>query len=141
LHQHSQHIHELLKSHSLRVTSCREAVLDAFLNGDHAISQPELEKKFNQQFDRVTLYRTLSSFVDAGLLHRVPDAEGSARFALCTGCNSKTHTDEHVHFKCNTCGNTHCIDNLKVPSVTAPSGYIFTQTSYLVQGICPLCNT
>jgi Fur family ferric uptake transcriptional regulator len=105
-----------------------------------AISQPELERDLGKEFDRVTLYRTLSSFVEAGLLHKVPDDEGLARYALCSGCNSNSHSHEHVHFKCTACGNTLCIDSVKVPRIAAPEGYVFEEMSFLVQGLCPACN-
>jgi Fur family ferric uptake transcriptional regulator len=130
----------LIQAHSLRITSCRLAVLRLFLSCGVALSQPELEKELGSDFDRVTLYRTLSSFVDAGLLHKVPGDEGLLRYGLCHGCGAKVHHDEHIHFKCTQCGNTSCISSVKVPGIIAPKGFVFQEMSFLVQGICPACN-
>ena len=130
----------LLRDASLRVTDCRVAVLDAFLTRGYALSHAELEHEL-AQFDRVTLYRTLGTYEEKGLLHRVPDPNGVAKYALCaSGCvQDHHHHDDHVHFQCTRCGRTECLDHVRVPALTLPAGYQVTDVTLLVQGTCKSC--
>jgi len=131
---------QLLKEHNLRNTSCREEVLDFFLEKDAALSHSDLETRLSASFDRVTLYRTLKTFLDAGLIHKVLDDEGGAKYALCKShCTDDHHQDNHVHFKCTNCGTTSCLDHVTIPLVSLPDGYQKTDVYLLVQGICRMC--
>ncbi|MDJ1506521.1 Fur family transcriptional regulator [Xanthocytophaga agilis] len=132
---------KLLKDHKLRNTSCREEVLDFFLEKDAALSHSDLESQLSDSFDRVTLYRTLKTFLDAGLIHKVLDDEGGAKYALCKShCTDHHHLDNHVHFKCMNCGKTSCLDSITIPSVSLPKGYEGTDVYLLVQGVCRICG-
>jgi len=132
----------LLKEHDLRITNSRIDTLGVFVNNHFAMSQPELEKNLGDEYDRVTIYRTLTSFLEKGLIHKVLDDAGAAKYALCTHShNTREHADEHIHFKCVQCGNTHCIENLHLPDFSAPAGYTFFDTQILIHGLCPECNT
>ena len=103
----------------------------------------DLEKMFKESYDRVTMYRTLKSFLDKGLIHKVLDDEGTPKYALCstTQCTTHAHAHEHVHFKCETCGQTSCLDDIKVPSLTLPKGFQLKEMNLLLQGICASCQT
>jgi Fur family ferric uptake transcriptional regulator len=106
----------------------------------YALSQPDIERGLGENFDRVTIYRTLTSFMDKGVIHKVPDDSGLAKYALCRqDCETHVHHDRHIHFKCNGCGNTSCLENFPFPDFKAPAGYVFTDTNVLIQGICPDC--
>ncbi|MEN9385591.1 MAG: hypothetical protein RLZZ185_332, partial [Bacteroidota bacterium] len=52
-----------LSSFGLRPTACRQAVLDIFKQKGYALSQGHIEQGLASQFDRVTIYRTLKSFL------------------------------------------------------------------------------
>lgn len=135
-------IFNLLKSHKLRVTDCRLDTLRLFHSNNFALSQPFLEKDLGKDYDRVTIYRTLSSFMDAGLIHKVPDDTGLSKYALCyhEKTENHMHNDHHLHFKCEVCGNTQCIEGVELPEFSAPKGFVFNETTVLVQGICPECG-
>lgn len=134
---------EALKQYGLRLTDSREAILCLFLEKDFALSQGDLETLLAGRFDRVTLYRTLKTFLEQGLVHKVLDDGGTLKYALCRDACRRTdhvHHHDHVHFKCRNCGQTTCIDNLHIPAVALPSGYTREETSLLVQGLCPGCT-
>ncbi len=134
-------IKNILKEHDLRYTSCREEVLDKFLQQDFALSHADLEANVSEHFDRVTVYRTLRTFLDAGLIHKVLDDEGITKYALCRQhCSLHEHHHEHVHFKCTSCGLTNCLDNVQIPSIILPNGYRATETNLLMQGVCANCS-
>ena len=132
---------EILKENNLRVTSCRRDVLDTFLGRKVALSHADLEDALKENFDRVTIYRTLKTFLESDLIHKVLDDSGIAKYALCNHSSLEPHHDhEHVHFKCEICGNTNCIDEISLPKIILPSGYQPKEMNLLVQGICKNCS-
>ena len=131
----------ILKEHHLRVTPIRTEVLEFFKAGRRALSHADLEERFAAQFDRVTLYRTLNTFLESGLLHKIPDDSGTAKFALCQeSCDTHAHLDDHVHFKCSACGTIECLHDSHIPVVEIPSNYSVASASLLLEGTCPACN-
>ncbi|MEP5613758.1 MAG: Fur family transcriptional regulator [Cyclobacteriaceae bacterium] len=130
---------DILRAHSLRVTDCRVDVLQFFLEKKKALSQSDLEYQF-KQYDRVTLYRTLNSFLDSGIIHKIPNATGVATYGLChETCSPDHHDHNHIHFKCNNCGQIECLDDKVVPKVVAPSGYQIESVNMIVDGVCAKC--
>lgn len=129
-----------LKDRSIRNTASREAVLAEFLSQDQALSQPDLEKALGAKIDRVTIYRTLSLFLDKSILHKVLDDSGSTKYALCPDtCDEEGHEHEHVHFQCEKCGQTSCLDEVHVPRINLPAGYVRKEVNFLITGICKNC--
>jgi len=130
---------KLLRKHNLRITDCRIDVLENFYRNDHALSFKNLEENLNE-YDRVTLYRTLNSFIDKGLLHRIPSEDGFASYGLCKDdCSETSHQHDHVHFKCDICGHIECLPDHHVPKVNIP-GYEIKEQNLIVNGICKLCQ-
>lgn len=130
-----------LKRHNLRVTPIRVDVLEYFRSAGRALSHADLEQHFTKDYDRVTIYRTLNTFLDSGLLHKIPDDSGSAKYALChDDCGTHHHVDDHVHFKCTACGNIECLHDSHIPSVGVPSGYRIQSSNLLLEGVCPRCQ-
>lgn len=131
----------ILKDNKLRVTSCRRDVLATFLSRKVALSHSDLEEALKENFDRVTIYRTLKTFLDSDLIHKVLDDSGSTKYALCTHSRSEPHHEhEHVHFKCEKCGKTNCIEEVSLPKIHLPAGYMSKEMSLLVVGICKECS-
>jgi len=130
----------LLKSFKLRSTPTRQEVLHLFLRKEYALSHGDIEKAIHNSLDRVTVYRTLRTFLDKGLIHKVLDDEGSLKYALCNdACSTSDHHHDHVHFKCEQCGQTSCLD-IEIPVVTLPKGFQPHEINLLIQGICDRCS-
>lgn len=139
----NQSIKSTLKEYRLRQTDCREEVLDIFMSKDYALAHSDVENQMSEKFDRVTLYRTLKTFVDKGLIHKVLNDEGGVKYAICKdSCHNEAHQHhhDHVHFKCNICGLTNCLEDVHIPALSLPEGYKRQETNLLVQGVCPKCN-
>ena len=130
----------ILKGFSLRNTNCREDILAVFLEKDFALSHADIEERMSEGFDRVTVYRTLKTFLDKGIIHKVLDDEGTTKYARCKDCRQLEHRHEHVHFKCVRCGLTNCLENTQIPVLQLPEGYQRLEINLLVQGICQLCS-
>jgi Fur family transcriptional regulator, ferric uptake regulator len=132
---------QLLKDHHLRSTSSRAAILSLFLQNERALSYSDIEKKIAASYDRVTVYRTLKTFLDSGMIHKVLDDGGSLKYALCDmSCSTNEHHHEHVHFKCTSCGQTNCLDQVAIPSIQLPNGYSASELNLLIQGVCDKCR-
>ena len=134
--QHKQ----ILKNHSLRITDCRLDVIDYFLSNKNALSQGDLEQRL-KQYDRVTLYRTLNSFLESGILHKIPNESGTATYGMCYDtCGPHDHNHNHVHFKCNSCGQIQCLDEEQmIPTVALPKGYEAEGANLIIDGKCDEC--
>lgn len=132
---------DTLKEYELRHTGCRSDILQSFQNFNFALSHGDLEERFGERFDRVTIYRTLKTFVEKGIIHKVLDDEGGTKYALCRNseCSHDNHHHDHVHFKCLQCGNTTCIESVHIPVFNLPEGYKRSEVNMLVQGTCPSC--
>ncbi|MTI23130.1 transcriptional repressor [Fulvivirga sp. RKSG066] len=128
-----------LRKFQLKSTPCRTEVLQLFFDNDHALSNAFIEKNISSSFDRVTVYRTLKSFEEKGLIHKVLDDNGITKYALCQDCSTHHHHHEHVHFKCETCGQTTCIESVDIPEVKLPKGYKVKERNLLIQGVCEQC--
>lgn len=104
------------------------------------MSHSDVEREIMNLLDRVTVYRTLKSFADKGLIHKVLDDAGTIKYALCNDAcsDSEGHHHNHVHFKCTECGQTNCLD-VEIPPITLPDGYRVVEQNLLVQGICGHC--
>lgn len=132
---------DLLKRQSLSVTISRKRILALFLDQSGALAHGDIEKKVGAIFDRVTIYRTLQTFVDRGLIHTIPSADNAIRYALCKDeCGEGHHRHEHIHFVCANCEQTFCLDEVVTPVIRLPKGYSTHQIEVLVQGTCKECT-
>lgn len=131
---------DLLKLHDLRVTEVRKSCIRHLQKSSSAISSTELEKEL-KGVDRITLYRTLISFEESGIVHHSIDAAGQKKYALCAdSCDSHKHHDNHIHFHCNSCGESECLDDQTPTNLKLPKGYQVKDVQFNVMGICSNCN-
>lgn len=117
----------------------RLLVLESMQKQMAAVSLQDLEVTFNNA-DRITLFRTLKTFEEKGLVHRIEDGSGSTKYALCAdACSADHHHDLHVHFYCKSCKETFCLPKSKVPDVPLPDHFQAEEVSLVVKGICSRC--
>jgi Fur family ferric uptake transcriptional regulator len=132
---------QILKRNQLSVTDSRSKILELFLLQNGALAHSDIEKKSGASFDRVTVYRTLQTFVEKGIIHTIPTADNAILYALCKDeCSEGHHQDHHVHFVCKQCGTTLCLEDITVPVVKLPQGYESTQVEVVVNGVCKDCK-
>src|SRR6478609_4770693 len=131
---------EILKRNQLSVTESRCKILELFRNNTGALAHADIEKRTGEHFDRVTVYRTLQTFVEKGIVHTIPTADNTVLYALCKDCTEGHHHDDHVHFVCTNCGTTICLDDVVSPRIDLPEGYIAQSVQVVIHGICKDCN-
>lgn len=128
----------LLKSKKLRVTPFRIAVLNIFQEHSNSIEMKTLEEGLDE-FDRVTLYRTIKIFLEKGVLHEVLIAGEPRKFATCPDtCQSHHHDHEHVHFHCTNCDETFCLETDHFPQLSH-KGFKFDSVEVQASGLCESC--
>lgn len=133
-------IHEILKRNHLSITDSRKKILELFIANKGALAHNDIEKKTEEKFDRVTIYRTLQTFVENGIIHIIPTADNAVLYALCKDeCSSGHHHDNHVHFVCDSCHITYCLDSVVTPEVALPNGYKPKLIDVVITGICKNC--
>ena len=134
-------VKDILKRNNLSVTGSREKILSLFFDQQGALAHGDIEKKTGEKFDRVTVYRTLQTFLEKGIIHSIPTADNSIRYAMCKeDCTGGHHHDNHVHFICSACGKTICLDNVMIPEVKLPKGFQPEQIQMVVTGVCRECQ-
>jgi Fur family ferric uptake transcriptional regulator len=133
-------VYSIIRKKHLSITDSRKKILSLFLLNKDALTHSDIEKKAGEKFDRVTIYRTLQTFVEKGIIHTIPTTDNSIRYALCKDCTEDHHHDDHVHFICTNCGTTICLDNVVSPEIPLPAGYITQNIQVVINGICKNCT-
>lgn len=124
----------------IRPTVMRLLVMEKLSSQTAALSLTELEDQFNKS-DRTTLYRTLKTFQEKGLVHGIDDGTGALKYALCEDdCKCDIKMDMHVHFHCKNCGETICLPNYKVPDISLPKNYAPEEVNFVFKGVCASCS-
>jgi Fur family ferric uptake transcriptional regulator len=130
----------ILASKKIHPTAMRLLVLDYLLQQSAAVSLQQLDAGFRRA-DRVTLYRTLKTFAERGLVHAIQDGSGATRYALCSdACSNGQHQDLHLHFHCTRCGETYCLPKTQIPEVSLPDRFSVEELSLTARGICDCCS-
>lgn len=130
---------KLLSSVKLRRTNPRVAVLEVLLAVDKPLTQDQILTRLGRDApDKVTIYRTLDSFVRTGLVHRAFLQERVWHFELADDC---TEQQCHPHFTCTSCGDTHCFTGVTMPMAKSPEkGFVIGHQRVQLEGFCPKCN-
>ena len=132
---------QLLESKGIRPTAMRLMTYKRLAELEVAISLGDLEKDFKIS-ERSTLYRTMKTFEEKGIVHQIEDGTGILKYALCEeNCECEVGNDLHLHFHCSNCDETVCLTEHKIPQINLPEGYITEDINLVVKGVCEKCNT
>lgn len=135
------HWRQRLHDANLRATGARLAVLRALANSPLPVSAQELIDAVDQsEADRVTVYRTLNSLVEAGLAHRMDPGDRVWRFGLLA------HEHErHAHFVCDACGTIRCLADATISVAykgrKQSERFKVHQQDVYLHGTCESCDT
>ena len=133
-------VEQKLVGKNINPTAMRILVLEQLLQQNSAVSLSDIEKNL-ETADRTTVYRTLKTFEQNGLIHIIEDGTGTPKYALCVEeCSTHEHHDTHVHFYCNSCKETFCLPDHKIPNIALPSGFTSAEMNLIVKGICEKCS-
>jgi len=129
---------ELLRSARLRLTEPRTAILEALLDARAPLTQEQIADCIGTTApNKTTIYRTLMSLVEKGLVHKAYLEERTWHFELAHHCGKHQC---HPHFTCSRCQRTQCLPEVSMPLVELPEGYIMQRQQVRVEGICSSCR-
>jgi len=133
-------IEKTLLDNSIRPTAMRILIYKFMANNETAVALTDIEEAF-EKAERTTLYRTLKTFEEKGIVHQIDDGTNISKFALCQpGCNCEIDQDLHLHFHCSQCDKTVCLTEHKIPHINLPAGYIAEDVNLVIKGICDTCS-
>lgn len=133
-------IEKLLEEKKVRPTTMRILIYKFMSQKKNAVALSDIEIAFTKA-ERTTLYRTLKTFEENGIVHQIDDGTGTSKFALCEeGCNCEIEQDLHLHFHCSNCDETVCLTAHKIPHINLPDGYFAEDVNLVVTGVCEKCS-
>lgn len=142
---------DLLRRGNLRVTGVRVAILRTLSGSTSAMEAADVVLalgRAGEDADRVTVYRTLNSLVDAGIAHRIDPGDRIFRYSLTDHgrCTGEHHEHEHPHMVCDGCGAVECILDAEVSIKPRPGAepgacrrFKVTQQDIMLHGTCDRC--
>lgn len=131
-------IEDIFERHGVRPTAVRVLIYKAASTHGDTFSLSDLEEELDT-VDKSTLFRTLTLFAAHHLLHEVDDGSGSKKYCVCHNMHPCTIAERHVHFYCERCRKTYCLDSITIPPVSLPAGYRPQEAEYVIKGICAKC--
>ncbi len=139
---------KILQQKSVRITPMRQLLLEYFLTKNKIVGLTEMEQAFPRA-DRITIYRTLKTFVEKGIVHEIENGTSEIKYALCKPrlpggrehCTELKHIDRHPHFHCLNCGEINCLESVFIPAIYLPEGYFVEEIKMMIKGVCKKCNS
>ncbi len=128
-----------IAGHGVKPTANRIMIASALADAVRPMSMGELEEVL-ETIDKSVISRTLTLFKEARLVHVLEDGSEGVRYELCHSASDEHDEDAHVHFHCDRCGRTFCLEDIPVPEVPVPRGYLPRTANFIIKGICPECS-
>lgn len=129
-----------LAQKGIRPTAARILVVQQLAGMTGPASLFELEAALGT-LDKSTISRTLALLLEHHVVHAFEDGSGSVKYELCRSTSDVCRVgDRHIHFFCERCHRTFCLDNIKIPVASLPEGYVIDTINYMVKGLCPVCG-
>jgi methylated-DNA-[protein]-cysteine S-methyltransferase len=123
----------LLRSHGLRSTPQRRAILGAFGNrSPEHLSADEVHERASRSMPdlgRGTVYATLAEFTEVGLL---------SSFGAPEPVRYETNTERHDHFRCRACLRVFDCD-FELPSPRRRKPFVIDRVEVRAEGLCADC--
>ena len=135
----SNNAEELLKQKGVRPTANRILILKTLQNEHRPISLSAMEAIL-LPMDKSSIFRVLTLFLEHDIVHAFEDGKGVLNYELCLSegaCNMK---DSHVHFYCESCQRSFCLDHVHIHDIPLPEGFHAHSLSFVVKGECPECR-
>lgn len=92
------------------------------------------------QMDKSSIFRVLTLFLEHDAVHSFTDGRGVLNYELCGSDGKCRHADQHLHFYCESCQHSFCLDDTPLPDIVLPEGYYPHSVSFVIKGECPECR-
>lgn len=135
----SQDMISRLESKGIRPTANRILVMKTLMGEQNPQSLSNLERKM-VSMDKSSIFRTLTLFLEHEVVHAFEDGRGVLCYELCEEKGACDHHDGHIHFYCESCQRSFCMEDIHIPSFELPEGFYPHSISFVIKGECPDCR-
>lgn len=135
----TEEIEAFLTEKNIKPTANRVIVARELMHATRPMSLLELDYAI-LTMDRSSIFRVLKVFADQMMVHEIDDGSGSIKYELCHGHGHCSLDDMHIHFYCEQCHRTFCLEQIHIPDVTLPEGFNAHYYNFVAKGICPECS-
>lgn len=135
----SQDMISRLESKGIRPTANRILVMKTLMGEQNPQSLSNLERKM-VSVDKSSIFRTLTLFLEHDVVHAFEDGRGVLCYELCEEKGACDHHDGHIHFYCESCQRSFCMEDIHIPSFELPEGFYPHSISFVIKGECPDCR-
>lgn len=135
----SQDMISRLESKGIRPTANRILVMKTLMGEQNPQSLSNLERKM-VSMDKSSIFRTLTLFLEHNVVHAFEDGRGVLCYELCEEKGACDHHDGHIHFYCESCQRSFCMEDIHIPSFELPEGFYPHSISFVIKGECPDCR-
>ena len=135
----SQDMISRLESKGIRLTANRILVMKTLMGEQNPQSLSNLERKM-VSMDKSSIFRTLTLFLEHDVVHAFEDGRGVLCYELCEEKGACDHHDGHIHFYCESCQRSFCMEDIHIPSFELPEGFYPHSISFVIKGECPDCR-
>lgn len=135
----SQDMISRLESKGIRPTANRILVMKTLMGEQNPQSLSNLERKM-VLMDKSSIFRTLTLFLEHDVVHAFEDGRGVLCYELCEEKGACDHHDGHIHFYCESCQRSFCMEDIHIPSFELPEGFYPHSISFVIKGECPDCR-
>lgn len=127
----------ILKKAGLKVTKSRVAVLDLLFQANKPINHSDIMKLLptSNQWDRVTIYRTLSEFEERCIVKSLHSSNRVKYYEY-----QKEGIKSHGHKVCEFCGDIECLDGVFKLVYPISEDFHVSSIEVLIRGICKFCR-
>lgn len=135
----SQDMISRLESKGIRPTANRILVMKTLMGEQNPQSLSNLERKM-VSMDKSSIFRTLTLFLEHDVVHAFEDGRGVLCYELCEEKGACDHHDGHIHFYCESCQRSFCMEDIHIPSFELLEGFYPHSISFVIKGECPDCR-
>lgn len=91
--------------------------------------------------DKSSIFRVLTLFLEHDVVHAFEDGRGILNYELCSSAGHCHHNDGHIHFYCEACHRSFCLEDISIPDFNLPEGFSPHSISFVIKGECPDCKS
>ena len=128
-----------LERKGVRPTANRILVLRALRESAHPMSLADLENRL-ETLDKSSIFRVLTLLLEHDIIHSFEDGRGILNYEPCTSQTACNHSDAHIHFYCESCRKSFCLEEMPLPEFHLKEGFTMHAVSFVIKGECPQCR-
>ena len=128
-----------LESKGVRPTANRIIVLRTLCKEHRPMTLSAMESVL-LSMDKSSIFRVLSLFLEHDVVHAFEDGRGMLNYELCEHHGQCSHTENHVHFYCESCKRSFCLEDIHIPEINLPDDFLPHSVSFVIKGECPNCR-